>query len=86
MDKTTQKGNTMNLLVKIFEIEDEQVVQENRRSDTAPACKICMDGDITMVLLPCQHLLCCVRCAEQLKKCPWCRSTILGTLKTFFTV
>ena len=70
MDKTTQKSNTMNLLDKIFEIEDEQVVQENRRSDTAPACKICMDGDITMVLLPCRHLLCCVRCAEQLKKCP----------------
>ena len=54
-----------------------------RRSDAAPACKICMDGDITMVLLPCRHLLCCERCAEQLKKCPWCRSSILGTLKTF---
>ena len=72
----------MDLLDAIFEIEDEQVILENRRSDAAPACKICMDGDITMVLLPCRHL----RCAEKLKKCPWCRSTILGTLKTFFTV
>ena len=83
------KGNTIttvDLLDAIFEIEDEQVIQENKRLDTAPACKICMDGDITMVLLPCRHLLCCERCAEQLQKCPWCRSTILGTLKTFFTV
>ena len=50
------KGNTIttvDLLDAIFEIEDEQVVQENRRSDTAPTCKICMDDDITMVLLPC---------------------------------
>ena len=80
------KGNTIttvDLLDAIFEIENEQVIRENRRSDTAPACRICMEGDITMVLLPCRHLLCCERCAEQLKKCPWCRSTILGTLKTF---
>ena len=83
------KGNTIkavDLLDAIFEIEDERVVQENRRSDSAPACKICMDGNITIVLLPCRHLLCCERCAEQLNKCPWCRSTILATLKTFFTV
>ena len=54
------KGNTVkavDLLDAIFEIEDEQVIQENRRSDAAPACKSCMDGDITMVLLPCRHLL-----------------------------
>ena len=73
---------TVDLLDAIFEIEDEQIIQENRRSDAAPAYKICMDSDITMVLLPCRHLLCCERSAEQLRKCPWCRSTILGTLKT----
>ena len=81
------KGNTItavDLLDAIVEIEDEQLIQKNKRLDTRPACKICMDGDITMVLLPCLHLLCCERCSEQLKKCPWCRSSILGTLKTFF--
>ena len=76
----------MDLLDAIFEIEDEQVVQENRRLDTAPTCKIYMDGDIITVLLPCQHLLCCERCAEQLKKCLRCRSSILGTLKTFLLI
>ena len=79
------KGNTIkavDLLDTIFEIEDEQI-QESRKSDAAPACKICMDGDITMVLLPCRHLLCCERFREQLKKCLWFRSPILATIKTF---
>ena len=79
------KGNTIkavDLLDAIFEIKSKQVIQ-NRKSVAAPTCKICMDGDITMVLLPCCHLPCCERCAEQLKKCPWCHSPILGTLKTF---
>ena len=74
------KGNTVkavDLLGVIFEIESSSE-QENKKLDAAPTCKICMDGDITMVLLPCLHLLCCERCAKQLKKCP-----ILGTLKTF---
>ena len=54
----------MDLLNAIFKIEDEQIIQENKRLDTAPACKICMDVDFTMVLLPCGHLLCYERCAE----------------------
>ena len=81
------KSNTIKAvdsLDAIFEIESEQVKQENRKLDAAPTFKICMEGDITMVLPPCRHLLCCERCAEQLKKWPWCHSSIVGTLIFYF--
>ncbi|KAJ6809190.1 uncharacterized protein M6B38_161365 [Iris pallida] len=39
-------------------------------------CRICYEGEISMVLLPCRHRTLCKPCSEKCKKCPICRIPI----------
>uniref|UniRef100_A0A2P2HXT5 E3 ubiquitin-protein ligase XIAP-like n=1 Tax=Hirondellea gigas TaxID=1518452 RepID=A0A2P2HXT5_9CRUS len=45
------------------------------------SCKICMDADITTVLLPCKHMATCTNCTLALSCCPICRTQIRQVLK-----
>ena len=56
---------------------------ENRQMKDAPICKICMDNEVDLVLLPCGHLISCVNCAHKLKDCPVCRHFIKRIVRTF---
>ncbi|TRZ00968.1 hypothetical protein DNTS_021544 [Danionella cerebrum] len=46
-------------------------------------CKVCMDGDIGIVFIPCGHLVTCQKCSEALNKCPICCATITQKVKTY---
>ncbi|KAK7330200.1 hypothetical protein VNO77_24387 [Canavalia gladiata] len=39
-------------------------------------CRICFEGEINIVLLPCRHRVLCSTCSEKCKKCPICRDPI----------
>lgn len=43
-------------------------------------CKICMDKEISVVLLPCKHQALCKGCAFKVKNCPLCRATIVDRI------
>jgi len=58
---------------------------ENARLKEQRTCKVCMDGEVGVVFLPCGHLICCVNCAPSLKDCPVCRCNIQGTVRTFMS-
>jgi len=58
---------------------------ENARLKEQRTCKICMDGEVGVVFLPCGHLCACVNCAPALKDCPVCRTTIQGTVRTYMS-
>jgi len=58
---------------------------ENTRLKEQRTCKICMDGEVGVVFLPCGHLCSCVNCAPSLKDCPVCRRAIQGTVRTFLS-
>ena len=45
--------------------------------------QICIDEEVSIVLLPCGHLVSCVKCAPALRNCPICRKGIKGTVRTF---
>lgn len=49
-------------------------------------CSVCYDGEITLLLEPCNHICICELCYNSLidKKCPICKSAISGTKKVFF--
>lgn len=58
------------------ELEDElERMRESRM------CKVCMDGDIDVVFLPCAHMIACASCAVALTQCPICRKDIKYTVK-----
>ncbi|GFX47662.1 e3 ubiquitin-protein ligase XIAP [Trichonephila clavipes] len=46
-------------------------------------CKICMDQEVSVLFLPCSHLLACTECAPALKFCPLCRQTIQAIVKAY---
>ncbi|KAK9502252.1 hypothetical protein O3M35_011055 [Rhynocoris fuscipes] len=59
--------------------------EENRRLKEARLCKICMDSEVEIVLLPCGHLVTCINCSHSLADCPLCRQSIKATVRTFLS-
>ncbi|KAL6175348.1 hypothetical protein ACLB2K_051989 [Fragaria x ananassa] len=39
-------------------------------------CRVCFEGDISVVLLPCRHRVLCSSCCDKCKKCPICHVSI----------
>ncbi|XP_077163780.1 E3 ubiquitin-protein ligase XIAP isoform X2 [Paroedura picta] len=48
-------------------------------------CKICMDKTISVVLIPCGHLVTCKDCAEAVEKCPLCCTAIAKRQKIYMS-
>ncbi|XP_067327615.1 E3 ubiquitin-protein ligase XIAP isoform X1 [Anolis sagrei] len=66
--------------------EKELTTEEKlRRLQEEKLCKICMDKSISVVLLPCGHLVACKDCAEAVEKCPLCCTAIVKRQKIFMS-
>ncbi|XP_010874146.1 baculoviral IAP repeat-containing protein 7 isoform X2 [Esox lucius] len=48
-------------------------------------CKVCMDKLVSIVFIPCGHLVVCSDCAASLRHCPICRATIRGSVRAFMS-
>ncbi|XP_043080365.1 baculoviral IAP repeat-containing protein 7 isoform X1 [Puntigrus tetrazona] len=70
--------------------------REKVRSDLSPeeqlrqlqeerTCKVCMDKLVSMVFIPCGHLVVCTDCAASLRHCPICRAVIRGSVRAFMS-
>ena len=46
-------------------------------------CKICFEGTVNTILIKCGHIAFCLDCANQLERCPVCRSEIDEVIQTF---
>ncbi|GAB1598666.1 putative inhibitor of apoptosis [Argonauta hians] len=60
------------------------LLKENEMLKEIKLCKICLDEELSIVFLPCGHLISCTYCAPALAECPMCREKIHGVVKTFF--
>ena len=48
-------------------------------------CKICLNAEANVVLIPCGHIAICKECAPSLKKkCPICRAVVKDAIRTYF--
>ncbi|XP_034980047.1 baculoviral IAP repeat-containing protein 7 [Zootoca vivipara] len=59
--------------------------EELRRLREERMCKVCMDKDVSIVLVPCGHLVVCPECAPNLRRCPICRGVIRDSMKAFLS-
>jgi hypothetical protein len=57
--------------------------EQNNRLRDLTLCKICMDKEVTVVFLPCGHLVTCMDCASAMKDCPVCRKHVTGLVRAF---
>ncbi|BBH04085.1 Transmembrane Fragile-X-F-associated protein [Prunus dulcis] len=46
-------------------------------------CRVCFEGEISVVLLPCRHRVLCSTCCDKCKKCPICRVGIEERLPVY---
>ncbi|NXC68895.1 BIR7B protein, partial [Anhinga anhinga] len=59
--------------------------EQLRRLQEERMCKVCMDRDVSVVFIPCGHLVACGECALNLRLCPICREVIQGSVRTFMS-
>ncbi|NWI67216.1 BIR7B protein, partial [Todus mexicanus] len=59
--------------------------EQLRRLQEERMCKVCMDSDVSVVFVPCGHLVACGECALNLRLCPICRAVIQGSVRTFMS-
>ncbi|KAM8945752.1 baculoviral IAP repeat-containing protein 7 [Pelodytes ibericus] len=59
--------------------------EQLRRLKEERMCKVCMDKDVSMVFVPCGHLVVCTDCAPNLRHCPICRAVIRGSVRAFMS-
>ncbi|OCT96132.1 baculoviral IAP repeat containing 2 L homeolog isoform X1 [Xenopus laevis] len=71
--------------ISLDDCSDLSMEEQLRRLQEERTCKICMDQEVSIVFIPCGHLVVCKDCAPSLRKCPICRGTIKGTVRTFLS-
>ncbi|XP_048255821.1 baculoviral IAP repeat-containing protein 7-like isoform X3 [Haliotis rufescens] len=59
------------------------VKTENRKLRAQVTCRLCQTAEVSVVFLPCGHLVTCATCAERVDTCPMCAKIIAGTVKAF---
>ncbi|NXO02953.1 BIR7B protein, partial [Rhinopomastus cyanomelas] len=59
--------------------------EQLRRLQQERMCKVCMDRDVSVVFVPCGHLVACGECAINLRLCPICRAIIRESVRTFMS-
>ena len=70
---------------------DPKLLHEHaKKLEDALICKVCLDAEAGIVFLPCGHLACCPKCAEEIRfrrdsLCPICRRHIDDIIRTFIT-
>ncbi|XP_063362858.1 baculoviral IAP repeat-containing protein 7-B-like [Cydia amplana] len=57
--------------------------EENRQLKEARLCKVCMDSEVSVVFLPCGHLVSCARCGAALATCPLCREPVRALVRAY---
>ncbi|NXA80308.1 BIR7B protein, partial [Thryothorus ludovicianus] len=59
--------------------------EQLRRLQEERTCKVCMDRAVSVVFVPCGHLVACGECALNLRLCPICRAVIQGSVRAFMS-
>ncbi|XP_037979006.1 E3 ubiquitin-protein ligase XIAP isoform X4 [Motacilla alba alba] len=63
--------------------KDLSTEEKLRRLQEEKLCKICMAKDVSVVFIPCGHLVACKECAQLLNECPLCRTDIMKRQEIF---
>ncbi|KAL3974584.1 olfactory receptor [Sarotherodon galilaeus] len=67
---------------KVKENSPEELLRQLQEERT---CKVCMDKLVSIVFIPCGHLVVCGDCAASLRHCPICRAVIRGSVRAFMS-
>uniref|UniRef100_A0A7S3DED6 RING-type domain-containing protein n=1 Tax=Palpitomonas bilix TaxID=652834 RepID=A0A7S3DED6_9EUKA len=74
LETLERKGEEMMKLIRREKERRNRIEREERENEKK--CKVCLDNEKTVLLLPCAHLCLCQECSSQLSLCPICKSDI----------
>ncbi|KAK3098658.1 hypothetical protein FSP39_021663 [Pinctada imbricata] len=74
-----------NVLGKFDSSNIASIKEEIRTLKERKLCKVCCEEDVSIVFLPCAHLVCCAQCAPAIQKCAVCRKLVKGTVRVSFS-
>ncbi|NXG13353.1 XIAP ligase, partial [Grallaria varia] len=90
---SAQKENTREEEPNEIPVEQDELIQlqnlylsteeKLRRLQEEKLCKICLAKDVSVVFIPCGHLVACKECAQVLSECPLCRTDIMKKQEIF---
>ncbi|CAM0901691.1 unnamed protein product [Alopecurus aequalis] len=66
-------------------MEQEKAESAAKEADVAKSawsCRVCLNAEVNMTLIPCGHVL-CNRCSSSVSRCPFCRTQVSRTMKIF---
>ncbi|XP_038633355.1 baculoviral IAP repeat-containing protein 7-like isoform X2 [Scyliorhinus canicula] len=64
---------------------DLSAEEQLRQLKNERTCKVCLDREVSIVFIPCGHLVVCRDCAPNLRCCPICRALIRGSVRAFMS-
>ncbi|NXM04178.1 BIR7B protein, partial [Tyrannus savana] len=84
---STTNINSLGFFFSFSGKDESQLSTEEqlRRLQEERMCKVCLDRDVSVVFVPCGHLVACGECALNLRLCPICRAVIQGSVRTFMS-
>ncbi|XP_026875021.2 baculoviral IAP repeat-containing protein 7 isoform X1 [Electrophorus electricus] len=80
-----QGGSTGGMTTQASAAQNLSTEERLRQLQEERTCKVCMDHQVSMVFIPCGHLVVCRDCAASLHHCPICRSLIRGSVYAFMS-
>ncbi|MBN3311398.1 BIRC3 protein, partial [Atractosteus spatula] len=72
-------------VLNVFQLGDMSPEEQLRQLQEERTCKVCMDKVVSIVFIPCGHLVVCTDCAASLRHCPICRAVIRGSVRAFMS-
>ncbi|XP_064154530.1 baculoviral IAP repeat-containing protein 7 isoform X5 [Anguilla rostrata] len=76
------EGTHPHVKEKVGDLSPEEQLRQLQEERT---CKVCMDKLVSIVFIPCGHLVVCTDCAASLRHCPICRAVIRGSVRAFMS-
>jgi sacsin len=91
VEKQTLLRTTLTLHEQVKEsqaallLEQERSETAAKEADTAKAawqCRVCLNSEVDVTLVPCGHVL-CKRCSSAVSRCPFCRLQVSKALRIY---
>ncbi|XP_028308792.1 baculoviral IAP repeat-containing protein 7 [Gouania willdenowi] len=83
--QSTSGGNVRTQTPCSERVKDSNPEDLLRQLQEERTCKVCMDKLVSIVFIPCGHLVVCGDCAANLRHCPICRAVIRGSVRAFMS-
>ena len=83
--KQRQKIVGLQESLKIFGDKNRKLERRNQDLKDSRLCKVCMDQEVSQILNPCNHVICCNNCINSIQKCPISRKNIESSQMIYFS-